>query len=111
VNDPNTAVRVIEEQGFVLRELAQIPAGPYGRYDESGRARVWVSAQSFGDRVTLATEQIVLYGSGDPAVVRALVRLASILESLQLNDPDRVDVDSFVARVWTVAVPQGLEVG
>jgi uncharacterized membrane protein len=107
VNDPNTGVQVIEEMTFLFPQLARIRLGPVGRTDAEGRQRVAVRAWTFGDYVKLATTQIVLYGSEDPAVVLALQHFVRVLEGLDLSEDDRDVVDALASRVrgLTVQLP------
>lgn len=95
VNDPNTAVEVIEELGFTFPELSGIPLGPYAVPDATSWPRVVVSAPTFGELVRLATTQIVLYGATDPFVVDALEEFAETLAVLDLADDDRRVVADF----------------
>jgi uncharacterized membrane protein len=103
VNDPNTAVQVIEEMTFLFPLLAQVRLGPFGRADAEGRQRVAVQASTFGDFVEMATTQIVLYSGGDPAVIKALQHWVRVLEGLDLTARDRQAVDSFALRVRGLA--------
>ncbi|MFW2332374.1 DUF2254 family protein [Ilumatobacter sp.] len=89
VNDPNTAVEVIEEMGFIFTKLSEIPLGPYVVPDATSWPRVVVLAPTFGDLVNLATTQIVLYGITDPFVADALEEFAETLAVLALGDDDR----------------------
>jgi len=99
VNDPNSAVEVIEEMGFLFPEIAQVPLGPYAVPDTESWPRVVVYARSFGELVELATTQIVLYGITDPNVALALRRFADSLELLDLNEADQRYVDEFAAKL------------
>jgi uncharacterized membrane protein len=95
VNDPNTAVEVIEEMTFLFSELATFPLGPYAVPDGEAWPRVVVKARTFGELVEVATTQIVLYGVSDPMVLRALHRFARSLQLLDLDEDDRRHVDKF----------------
>jgi uncharacterized membrane protein len=99
VNDPNSAVQVIEEMSFLFADLAKLPLGPYAVPDTESCPRVVVAARTFGELVELATTQIVLYGITDPNVARALGRFAESLDRLDLSDADRRHVDDFVASL------------
>jgi uncharacterized membrane protein len=99
VNDPNTAVQVIEEMAFLFPQLAQIQLGPIGRTDAEGVQRVAVKAASLGDFIELATTQIVLYSGSDPAVIMALKHLVDVLQGLDLREADYRAVETFAARV------------
>ena len=103
VNDPNTAVQVIEEMIFLFPQLAQVQLGPVGRTDAEGVQRVSVTAETFGDYVEMATTQIVLYTGQDPAVIRALQHWVRVLEGLDLNGRDREAVETFASRVRGLA--------
>lgn len=111
VNDPNTAVQVIEEMTFLFPQLALVRSGPLVRSDEEGRQRVAVKAFTFGDYVEMATAQIVLHSGGDPAVIMALERFARILQGLDLTEGDQQAVETFAARVLgitrTMSDPEG----
>ena len=99
VNDPNTAVQIIDEMTFLFAELAKIELGPVAFFDDEGTARVVVDALSFADYLDLATEQVVLYGISDPAVERALDRLISVLSAIDLPGEDRDAVERLRGRV------------
>jgi uncharacterized membrane protein len=99
VNDPNSALVVIEEMSFLFPEIAKVPLGPYAVPDNESWPRVVVTARTFGEFVELATTQIVLYGIADPKVVAALHRFATRLKLLDLNDDDRRYVDEFAAKL------------
>jgi uncharacterized membrane protein len=103
VNDPNTAVQVIEEMTFLFPLLAQVRLGSFGRTDAEGRLRVAVRASTFGDYVEMATAQIVLYSGGDPAVIKALQHWVRVLEGLDLSGRDRQAVDIFASQVRGLA--------
>jgi uncharacterized membrane protein len=98
VNDPNTAVQVIQELAFLLPDLARFDPGSRMKTDDDGNPRVVVKALTFGDYVDLATEQIVLYGASDPAVMIALDRLIEVLDRLELNERDAQAVERLRTR-------------
>jgi uncharacterized membrane protein len=99
VNDPNSAVEVIEEMSFLFAEIAKVPLGPYVVPDADSWPCVVVNARTFGELVALATTQIVLYGLSDPKVVEALRRFAASLDLLDLGDADQRYVDEFAAKL------------
>jgi uncharacterized membrane protein len=99
VNDPNTAVQVIEQLIFLFPQLAKYRLGPVGRTDAEGVPRVAVRIPTFGDYIGLATTQIVLYSGGDPAVIMALQHLVRVLRGLELSEVDQKAVDAFAAQV------------
>jgi len=98
VNNPNTAVEVIEEMGFLFADLPLEGLGPYAVGDVAG-CHVVLTVRTFGALVDLGTTQIVLYGLSDPLVLRALNRLAAALDRLELDPEDRADVEGFSAKL------------
>ena len=54
----------------------------------------------------MATTQIPLYGSGNPAVVQAGDRFVGVLETLDLAEHDRIAVDALAAQRRTLQRPQ-----
>ena len=99
VNDPTSAVQVIEEMGFLFSDLAGTPLGPFASSDADTLPRVVVNSHTFGELVELSTTQIVLYGISDPNVRKALHRLAADLGILDLGEHDRRHVDAFAAKL------------
>jgi len=98
VNDPNTAAEVTEELTFLFHDLAKIPLGPYALTSPEGQ-QVVVWARTFGDLVEYATTQLLEYGLNDPFSRLALQRFATSLQPLDLSTDDRIQVDTFAARV------------
>ena len=99
VNDPNSAVEVIEELGFLLCDLVGTPLGPFANPDADTWPRVVINGRSFGELVQIATTQIVLYGISDPNVHTALTGLAANLDLLDLSEDDQRYVDAFAAKL------------
>lgn len=99
VNDPNSALEVIEEMSFLFQDLAALPLGPYVVPEAESWPRAVVRTRTFGELVDLATTQIVQYGITDPVVVRSLREFATELQRLDLNDSDRAHVDAFAAKL------------
>lgn len=58
-----------------------------------------VYASSFGDYVELATTQIVLYGTQDPAVIDSLRHFVGALQRLDLSEMDSHAVDVLAEAV------------
>ena len=99
INDPNSAVEVIEEMSFLFHDLAELPLGPFAVPDEESWPRVVVRSRTFGEYVDLATEQIMQYGIDDPNVRFAMRRFARSLERLDLDEDDRAHVDALTAKL------------
>jgi uncharacterized membrane protein len=88
VNDPQTAVEVVNELTIVLADLAGRDLGPRSM-TVHGDTVGWVAAPTLGDLLVLATEQISRYGSTEPSVVKALVRLCNTVERVATSEVER----------------------
>ena len=72
VNDPTTAVQVVDRVVDVLGLVVDRP-DPTGWYlDDSGTARVRLPVDSFDELATLTFAEIIRYGADSPQVVRRL---------------------------------------
>ena len=85
VNDPTTAVQVIDQLHDLLRLLGSrtFPNGWHG--DEEGVPRLFIPQPTWDVFVALAFEEIRYHGAGSLQVVR---RLRSVAESLLVDLPD-----------------------
>jgi uncharacterized membrane protein len=113
VNDPTTAVQVIDQMEDLLGRLARHPLGPRHFPDSDGHLRLIVPMPSWDDYLALAFEEIQHHGAGSVQIVRRIraaltslseslhsaVRLAAVARSLQqleaaaqrrLHDPDEL---------------------
>ena len=88
VNDPQTAVDVVNELAIVFADLAGRDLGPKSMTVD-GDIVGWVAAPTLGELLVLATEQIGRYGSTEPSVVKALVRLCDTVERLATSEVER----------------------
>lgn len=82
VNDPTTAVEVIDELHGTLRGLVERPSISPFISDEDGQVRVVHRPPTVPDLLRLATEEIVHYGKGSIQVPRALLRMFDDLEAV-----------------------------
>lgn len=81
INDPTTAVETVQQITRILRELARHDVGTLLR-KRNGQVLV-VPRLDFGAHLSLAVDQILRYGAGDPQVLRALaVLLRDVAEGL-----------------------------
>ena len=79
INDPTTAVQAIDQIHDILRRLAPRPL-PAGRQaDDAGHARLIFPTMDWDDFLSLAVDEIRLYGAGSLQVTR---RLRGMLEDL-----------------------------
>lgn len=106
VNDPTTAVQVINQLHDLLRDLLsrQIPDGSHT--DREGDIRLVVPTPSWVDFLRLAVEEIRHYGADSIQVSRSL---AAMLEDLREVAPDgcRDAIDDELSRLRDEAVPTG----
>jgi uncharacterized membrane protein len=80
VNDPTTAVQVLDYIEQLLQSLAPLPlSSSYALCDDEGHVRVVVPGRSWDEFLALAVTEIRLYGATAPQVDR---RLRAVLEGL-----------------------------
>ena len=75
VNDPYTAVQVIDHLTVICSDLAVRRLGADIRVGPAGRGRVIVPANTFSDYILFITRLIGRYGAGDGDVMLAMLRL------------------------------------
>ena len=75
INDPTTAVHAIQQLSAILVPMAHHPLGVDKGYDEDGALRVTAPRGSFASYLELALGQVRRYGSTEPAVLIAVLRL------------------------------------
>ncbi len=99
VNDPTTAVQVLDHLEELLREMGTTSLERRGELrDEDGRLRVVVPSQRWEDFLTLAVTEIREYGANSIQVMR---RLRALLEGLRegVLDEYRPAVDEELRRL------------
>jgi uncharacterized membrane protein len=80
VNDPTTAIQVLNYLEDFLHTLAGLPLQPhYAVADSSGRVRIVLPGRGWSEFLSLATTEIRVYGATSPQVCR---RLRAVLEGL-----------------------------
>lgn len=72
VNDPGTAVQVLDHLHDLVRRLTERAFPPRVRLDETGARRLIVSQPDYADYVSLAFEEIRQYGASSPQVRRRM---------------------------------------
>lgn len=81
INDPTTAVQVLDRLHGILRAIAALP-DPSGVYlDRSGAVRLVVPVPDWERVFDLAFTEIALYGAGDPQISRKLMAIFDDLSS------------------------------
>jgi uncharacterized membrane protein len=103
INDPYTAIEVLDQLTFLLCELSRMHLGPRVLADESGHARVFLHGPTLRDYLELATDQILRYGSGEPAVVLRLLRLAGSVAQRARDARDRQAARETLHRILAEA--------
>jgi len=85
VNDPTTAVQVLNHLETLLGTLSTVPLpGSFTLTDAAGRRRVVLPGRRWEDYLTLALTEIREYGATSPQVCR---RLHALLDSLESTVP------------------------
>ena len=89
VNDPYTAVQAIDHLAVIFCAMAQRPLGDDVATDPAGRGVVIVPARRFADYLATMCGLIRRYGSGEPTVSGALLRLLTNCATLLPDGSDR----------------------
>jgi uncharacterized membrane protein len=89
INDPYTAVQAIDRMSVLFCALATRTLGYHVARDPTG-AEVVVPGRAFGDYLATMCGLIRRYGSGEPIVVVALLRLLGNCASIDGPDPHRL---------------------
>lgn len=84
INDPSTAVQVVDQLHDLLRRLAPRAIPGAQRVDDAGRLRLILPRPDWADYVALAVDEIRLYGMSSLQVVR---RLRYLLEDVRSIAP------------------------
>jgi len=100
INDPTTAVEVLDQLHELLRDIASLPVRHDVYRDGNGTARVYVPQPSWPLFVDHALEEILLYGRGSIHVMRRMRSLLIDLETI-VEPQERAALESFLARVET----------
>jgi len=87
INDPFTALACIDHLAAGLAQLAEQGVPPRAYRDDDGEVRVLLHLPTVPELVERALQQIRVYGSGDPTVVRRLLQ-AIALVAARTDDPD-----------------------
>jgi uncharacterized membrane protein len=85
INDPTTAVQVVDQLHDLLRQLGLRPFPNGWHADDNGTARLFVPVPSWDVYVALAFEEIRHHGAGSLQVVR---RIRSAVEDLLEDLPE-----------------------
>lgn len=97
VNDPTTAVQVLDQLHDLLRRLAARRLVPRRRTDDQGAVLVEVPQPGFGQYLELALDEIAYWGRDDQRIQRRLSVLLQDLHHAAL-DEHRGDVERALVR-------------
>jgi uncharacterized membrane protein len=89
VNDPYTAVQAVDHLSVIFCALAVRPLGDYVASDPTGTGVVIVPARRFGDYLATMCGLIRRYGSSEPTLSVALLRLLANCAAVLPDDPAR----------------------
>jgi uncharacterized membrane protein len=111
VNDPTTAVQVLDRVETLLVELAGRHPGPSIVVDDDGRARARVRAPRWSAYVELGLMEIRRYGADSPQVARRLTALYDRLGEVAADgERGRVDLERrLLAEAVVAAFPDAEE--
>jgi uncharacterized membrane protein len=98
VNDPYTAVQAIHRLSVLFRALAERPLGYHVARDPGG-AEVIVPGRYFGDYLSTMCGLIRRYGSAEPTVSSALLRLLATCAEVDGPDPHRLTAITEQCRI------------
>jgi uncharacterized membrane protein len=82
VNDPTTALQVLDRLHAVMRVVAERPDPPGAYVDAAGEVRLVVPVPGWDRLVDLSFTEIALFGSGSPQISRKLMAIYDDLEGL-----------------------------
>jgi len=100
INDPTTAVQVIDQLHELLHDVANESLRSDVYRDANGAPRVYVPQPTWANFVDSALEEVLLYGRGSIHVSQRLRELLIDLAD-SVRDTDRPKLESFLARVET----------
>ena len=90
VNDPYTAVQAVDHLSVIFHELAGVPLGPQVARDPAGRVVASVPSRRFGEYLATMCGLVRRYGSREPTVSAALLRLLDHCVGVVHDDADRL---------------------
>lgn len=99
VNDPYTAVQAIHHMTVIFGEMASKPLGPRVARDPDGPAVVVVPSRVFGQYLAKMCGLVRRYGSAEPNVMTALLRLMDHCARIARADAARLAAISEQARL------------
>lgn len=89
VNDPYTAIQSIDHMSVIFCTLADRPLGDYFAVDDQQAAAVIIPGRRFADYLATTCGLIRRYGSKEPTVSLALLRLLETCAAVIRDESDR----------------------
>ena len=89
VNDPYTAIQAVDHLAVLFSALAARPLGDHLLPTPEGTVAVIVPGRSFASLLNLGVGLIRRYGSSEPTVIHALLRMLSAALTATGEDPQR----------------------
>ncbi len=83
INDPGTALMVIDRQTEILGRMLEVPLHNFYRDEEGGE--VWIARHSYADVLAVVMQEMRRYSKEDPLVVRRLFQMLFHLRELAGN--------------------------
>lgn len=105
INDPVTAAHAIGHMGDLLTRLVQCRLGPTVHEDEDGVGRAIVPDRDLAYYLELSCGQVRRYGSGEPTVLIALLRMLRDVAASARDDEQREQIAREARLVVDVAAP------
>jgi uncharacterized membrane protein len=89
VNDPYTAIQAVDHMSVIFSTLAARPLGDYVAEDDQHAAAVIIPGRRFADYLATMCGLIRRYGSKEPTVSMALLRLLETCTAAVRDESDR----------------------
>ncbi len=105
INDPVTAVHAIGHLGDLLVRIVNSRLGPTLHEDQGGVGRAVVPDRDFAYYLDLSCGQVRRFGSGEPTVLVALLRMLREVAASARDDQQREQIDREARLVVASAAP------
>jgi len=97
VNDPYTAIQAVDHMAVIFAAMAVRPLGP--RVGRAGDCAVVIPSRRFGEYLGTMCGLVRRYGSAEPTVSLALLRLLDTCASIARTDRERLQAVADQARL------------
>ncbi|MBZ0289468.1 MAG: DUF2254 domain-containing protein, partial [Anaerolineae bacterium] len=100
INDPFTAMMVIDRLGETLCGVAQHVMPSRYRYDHEHNLRVVANPVTFEEMLRSSFDQIRYYGKNDKRVIAHVFKTILLIRDCATQDPDEVVLRSYLDQFW-----------